>query len=88
MSYEETLVCDSCSAVIDGGSRASTTKSLADHGGRFFTKRLDGWSEVLPTAVADRHLCGACSTAPEFYDGVKVPVSMRPDAATPEGTDA
>lgn len=78
MSFEETLVCDCCSRVLDGGPREQTIRSLRDEGGRAFDRgrRGKGWIEQPkdePWASTRRHLCGRCASSDKFYDAEAVP---------------
>lgn len=82
MSFEETMVCDGCSRVIDGGGRGQMMRDLAEEGGRAFNIAggpRSTWEEVDLTraqttgATTRRHLCGRCTGRTEFYDGVAVP---------------
>lgn len=84
MSFEETLVCDGCSRVIDSGGRAQTIAGLRDDGGRAFVPvptrhqtSMGEWEEhdwdTGRGAMTRRHLCGRCAGAPRFYDGTPVP---------------
>jgi hypothetical protein len=77
MAFEETLVCDACSRVVDGGSREQTLTTLRDEGGRAFDRDRRGawedWPADRPWASTRRHLCGRCADARVFYDGVPVP---------------
>lgn len=77
MSYEETLICDGCSKVIDGGTRRSTTRTLVDQGGRAFSR---GRREQIVEDPVDqasrsfRHLCGDCAGSRRtFFDGTPIP---------------
>lgn len=84
MSFEETLVCDGCSRVIDGGPRGGMLRGLREQRGRAFERSgsaptSTGWIELAaddPTAT--RHLCGNCAEdRVAFFDGVPVPASKR-----------
>jgi len=83
--FEETLVCDGCSSVIDGGSREMTLGTLRDQGGRAFARGRRGeWVEMdpdRPWSISRRHLCGRCATATKVYDDVPVPVAVQGAAA-------
>jgi hypothetical protein len=86
MSFEETLVCDGCSRVLDGGSRESTMRTLRDQDGRAFDRsRRGNWQDRRadePWASTRRHLCGRCAeTIRAFYDGDPVP--PRPSSYQP-----
>ena len=78
MAFEETLVCDGCSRVVDGGDRDQTLATLRD-GGRAFDRhpRRDGeWVERPRDerwGSTRRHLCADCADAETFYDGAAVP---------------
>lgn len=77
--FEETLVCDGCSSVVDGGSRATTLRTLRENGGQAFDKIIGGrWhprSSSEPWGTAKRHLCGRCVAEGRtaFYDGEPIP---------------
>jgi hypothetical protein len=80
VSFEETLVCDGCSSVLDGGSRKNTLLTLRANGGRAFDKHWsgNGWSERSPEepwASTRRHLCGGCVRrgVDRFYDLSAIP---------------
>jgi hypothetical protein len=83
VSFEETLVCDGCSRIIDGGSREQTLGTLRDEGGLAYDKnRRDEW-EGRPTsepwASTRRHLCGGCveQGVARFYDETPIPATAR-----------
>ena len=84
MSFEETLVCDGCSSVLDGGSREMMLRTLRDQDGRAFDKdRRGNWQDRPfdePWASTRRHLCGRCADAAAFYDGDPVPDRETADA--------
>lgn len=79
MSFEETLVCDGCSRVIDGGNRDQTLGSLRDEDGLAYDKNRRGDWELRPSdepwASTRRHLCGKCVERgiTHFYDGARIP---------------
>jgi hypothetical protein len=77
MAFEETLVCDGCSRVIDGGSRETTLGGLRKDGGRAFDRDRRGkWRELDagdPWCSSRRHLGGCCANADVFYDLEPVP---------------
>lgn len=86
MAFEETLVCDGCSEVLDGGRRGEMVKTLAKRGGRAFTDDLKGqWSEVTDQRLmvtCRRHLGPCCASIPTFFDGTPVPEAQeRKDGA-------
>jgi hypothetical protein len=85
MAFEETLVCDGCSRVVDGGSRDNTLRTLRTlrDGGRAFDRgRRGGWVE-RPASESwvrtQRHLCADCANCSKFYDGEPVPAPVGPE---------
>ena len=85
MSYEETLICDGCCSVVDGGPRRFTLQALKDGGGRAFGigMRPHTWLEVESDnwLNAKLHLCGDCvrDGRPTFFNSDPIP--------TPKGQD-
>jgi hypothetical protein len=92
MSIEETLICDRCSRLIDGGSREQLRTTLREQGGAVF-----GWSPsqewvaigmhaALTWHDLERHLCPQCvGESPKggtFADGAAFP-PPRPVASEP-----
>lgn len=80
MAFEETLVCDGCSRVIDGGSRETTLGTLRVQAGRaFFAERRASGTTYReaepdePWGSTRRHLGGCCSGVEQFFDGTPVP---------------
>jgi hypothetical protein len=76
--FEETLVCDGCSRVIDAGSRDRTLVTLRD-GGRAFVSGRRGWEEIPasePWGRSRRHLGACCAERDKFYDGDPVPTAL------------
>ena len=78
MSFEETLICDGCGTVLNGGDRLQMTRELREAGGRSFVSTLGAWTEVK-RGNGDRHLCGACTRKGrrQFGDGTPIPPPAR-----------
>lgn len=78
MSFEETLICDGCGSVLNGGDRRQMARELRENGGRSFVSTLGAWTEVK-RGNGDRHLCGACvrDGRRQFVDGAQIPPATR-----------